>query len=229
MKKRKPLKTSFVVTFSSTAAMLVAATGCDGLVSLVSTSNPPGLYCPTERPATGDACDSSQVPEECVYENQDECGNSITVTCESSQWATDFGGSSCNPPPVLECTPETPAQGDPCFGEGSCTYSDDCGSPITASCPMGTWDVQYEVICNPPAPCEAYDTKDGCGLGPSCRWLEPGCAEGAEVPLPQAGCYPEAPCVDDTECAGLTCQEVYAMPDCGLDTCACEGPTMVCL
>lgn len=221
MKKRKTLRSSFVVTFAGTASLAAAAAGCDTMII----TNPPPTACPDLVPASGEACDLAEVDPECIY--QDECGNDVTATCDGSDWTVEYT-TSCNPPPVLSCPADLPLQGDPCWGEGSCTY-DACGGPVTVTCPVDQYELQYASTCNPPPPCEGYTTVEGCTTDPTCRWLVPGCADSTQTPLPAEGCFPIAPCVDDTECAGLTCTEVMMLPPCEGDGCACGAPTSVCL
>jgi hypothetical protein len=83
--------------------------------------------------------------------------------------------------------------------------------------------------------CAAKDTAADCQSAAGCRWLEPGCAEGDETPLPgdAAGCYPAEPCgvanCPDTR----ACREVIVNPCVpNADGVACDacGETLaVCL
>lgn len=227
MKKRKPLKTSFVVTFAGTASMAVAATGC---FTDTITNPPPAASCPAELPAYGADCEAFDVPVEgCVFESADECGNDVTATCVDGAWELQYEGT-CNPP-MVTCPETRPTHGDPCEdGVGTCEYPDVCSWPIVATCQSSTWDVQIPPTCNPP-PCNSNETAEVCGADVRCRWLTPGCADEGGVALAQEGCFPATPCADDTEClAPLTCQEVVVLPPCeDGDTCTCAAPTKVCL
>lgn len=150
--KKRSLKAPFVVTFASSAAVL-AGPGC----SSEFTSNPPPTtgICPDTPPNSGEACSSPGLS--CSY---DPCV-SPSFTCSSNgAWEADYV-VSCNPPPVLECPQTIPMHGEAsCFGEGTCDYTDECGLPITASCPGGTWEVMSQGTCNPPAPCDLFGTAD---------------------------------------------------------------------
>ncbi|MBK8258322.1 MAG: hypothetical protein IPK82_37345 [Polyangiaceae bacterium] len=213
MKKKKTLKASFVVTVAANAAA-IAAIGCTSEVI----TNPPFVECPAGMPLEGDDCNPDV--GSCSY--SDECGNEMTATCDGGTWAIT-SASSCNPPPVLECPATIPVSGDTCFGEGECQYTDECGLPVTATCPGSAWEVVYAGTCNPPPPCNAWTTETDCTAFPDCVWHEPGCGDPASIPsLPAAGCFSAIPCKDDLNCTVGTCNQVMVLPSCvemGCDAC----------
>lgn len=280
MKKRKPLKPSFVVTVAAgTAALATAgcfgeiitnpppadcpdAESCDppllrcpisppaegadcgpgegscsykdecGQTNLIAscgeggweleytggTCNPPPVECPETAPKQGGACQPGY--GSCTY--VDECGQVyLTATCGGAGWEVEHGGVSCNPP-AIECPETVPSHGASCDGWGYCEYSDECGSPVTATCGDYTWEVKYEGTCNPPPPCE-YLGQEACGYDPACVWHTPGCGDPGSIPaLPQAGCFSVTPCETDADCPIGTCQQVMVTPDCvdeGCDAC----------
>ncbi|AUX33776.1 MULTISPECIES: hypothetical protein [Sorangium] len=282
-KKRKVLRTPFVVTVAAAASFAgaVALPGCDPTVQDGScpaerpaegsscdaddvsctypgtcgddtfrftcedgawqmgvdpTCNPPPPACPEERPEAGSSCTAGGLS--CSY--LDDCDNPIDYTCMGGAW--QMGPEmSCNPPPPPECPEATPEDGAPCEGAiGTCGYMmpTGCGPmPIDAACVLegDTWRWQvHEIFCNPPPPehCLAAATAEACaGLGPTCQWLVPGCADGDGAPaLPAAGCFPSLPCESDDACpAGTLCQEVVVNPcvaaSPGGVTCAACGST----
>lgn len=222
--KKRSLKASFVVTFTGSAAVL-AAPGCYADV----TSNPPPVVdtCPNVAPNSGDACASPGLS--CPY---DPC-ESPSFTCSSEgAWEADYV-VSCNPPPVLQCPEAIPTHGDAsCFGEGTCSYTDECALPVTATCPGGTWEVVYQGTCNPPAPCDLFGTAEDCALAGYCRWFTPGCGDPESIPaLPEAGCYPLEACVGDADCSpGSACKQVMVTPDCVPEGCnSCGQAVSLCL
>ncbi|KYF83287.1 hypothetical protein BE20_36045 [Sorangium cellulosum] len=274
-KKRKVLRTPFVVTVAAAASFAgaVALPGCDPTVhdgscpeerpeegsscdaddvsctysgvcgddsfrftcvdgawqlGIDPTCNPPPPTCPDERPEAGSSCTAGGLA--CSY--LDDCDNPIDYTCVGGAW--QMGPEmSCNPPPPA-CPEATPEDGAPCAGGlGTCGYMmpTGCGPmPIDAACVLegDTWRWQvHEVFCNPPPPehCLTAATAEACaGLGPTCQWLVPGCADGDGAPaLPAAGCFPSLPCETDAACpAGTLCQEVVVNP-CG--TASGDGAT----
>lgn len=225
-KKKRPLKASFVVTFAGSTAAVLAAPGCFS----TTTTNPPYISdgtCPESIPLSGDPCASPGLS--CSY--SDPCES--PMTCNSAGvWEADYV-VSCNPPPVLECPATIPIHGEAsCFGEGTCNYTDECGLPVTATCPGATWEVSFQGTCNPPAPCDLFGTTEECSGSGYCRWLTPGCADPGSVPPPlaQAGCYPLEGCVDNADCVGNTCQTVIVTPSCVPDGCdACGEAVSLCL
>jgi hypothetical protein len=95
--------------------------------------------------------------------------------CESSvKDDTDGNGGndpceveSCNPP-VVECPNGIPGQGTPCdWDVDTCSYTDECGSPVEASCVDGEWNVEI-ATCNPPPPgeCPANPPAEGDDCDP---------------------------------------------------------------
>jgi hypothetical protein len=104
---------------------------------------PEGI-CPASPPRTGELC---LVPEgtTCAFA---ACGTAI-ATCHRGVWA--YAG---NPPPRPSCDPNPPASESacpPCWPpEVSCRYgSEDCSDPdasanrTVASCPSGTWVLEF--------------------------------------------------------------------------------------
>ncbi len=226
MNKRKTLRASFVFSLAGTASLAMAAPGCfDG----ATTNPPPAPSCPDDTPAPGTECEAEWVPSECIYPSKNECDGYLSATCVDAVWQIEYKGD-CAPEPVV-CPEAAPITGAVCEGVGTCEYSDDCGQAITATCQSVEWDTQYPPFsCNPPPPCQTYDTAAGCVTDPTCRWLIPGCAEGTDTALPQEGCYPATPCIDDMGCnPGSTCQQVVVLPPCEADGCACAAPAKVCL
>ena len=209
MKKRKPLQTSFVVTFAGTAGLLAFAPGCNGDII----TNPPFeevTQCPESAPSDGSECDATTVPESCKYDGGD-CGATLIARCEGSEWNVQSEDVfSCNPPPPLSCPEIMPAEGDGCFGEGSCEYESGCGDVFVMSCPVD--EFVFDSIpppCNPPPLLECPET------------------------VPQAGgaCFGEGSCEYTDECGQpiiVTCPEgVYDVkfnvscnppPPCGIWT-----------
>lgn len=223
MKKRKTLRASFVVTLAGTASMAIAAPGC---IYGGTTNPPPTSYCPETTPSAGSSCDPDETGPECLYHN-DQCGD-VIASCIDATWQVDYG--TCEVAWVV-CPDVAPITEGTCEGEGTCEYSDECGQTITATCLSVRWDTQYPAFsCNGPPPCQTKDTAEGCATDPTCRWLTPGCAEGFDTALPQEGCYPATPCIDDMGCnLSSTCQEVVVLPPCEADGCPCAAPTKVCL
>ncbi|WP_437720021.1 hypothetical protein [Sorangium sp. So ce861] len=189
----------------------------------MSCNPPPPPECPETFPETGSAC--WQIGASCAYGNPPDCPDPTIVTCgEDGTWSVTVA-VSCNPPPPA-CPEATPEDGAPCAGGiGTCGYTmpTGCGPmPIDAECVLegDTWRWQvHEIFCNPPPPehCLTAATGEECaGLGPTCQWLVPGCADGDGAPaLPAVGCFPSLPCETDDACpAGTLCQEVVVNP-CG--------------
>lgn len=116
MKKKKVLKTSFVVTFAGTAAALMAP-ACGPSVT-----NPPSVACPELLPTDGDPCDPGVGG--CVY--PDECGNNIEAICDGdSTWTVTYPGT-CNPP--APCSAYT--TGEICAQDPACVWLvPGCGDP----------------------------------------------------------------------------------------------------
>jgi hypothetical protein len=144
-------------------------------------------------------------------------------------------GTVVTNPPIPFCPDTVPQTGQDCEPDSApvegCTYQDECGLDIEASClPDGSWEVLYAGTCNPPAACSAYSDPDSCATDPSCRWLAPGCGDPAGIPaLAAAGCFDITPCVDDTSCASGTCQQVMVVPSCVEQGCdSCGEATTVC-
>ncbi|WP_437595335.1 hypothetical protein WMF28_22630 [Sorangium sp. So ce590] len=233
-KKRKVLRAPFIVTVAAAASLAgaVALPGCDPTVQ--------GGSCPEEMPERGSSCDADDLS--CDY--IDSCDNPIDFRCVDGAWQVE-DEMSCNPPPPA-CPEEMPANGAPCDGGiGTCGYEmiTGCGPmPIDAACVLedDTWRWQvHEIFCNPPPPdqCLTAATANECaGLGPTCQWLVPGCAEGSGTPaLPAVGCFPSLPCEADEACpSGTLCQEVVvnpcvaSSPD-GATCAACGATEHVCV
>ncbi len=224
MKKRKPLKPSFVVTVAA-GTVAFATSGCFGEV----TTNPPYVEpeCPEALPSAGSPCE-----EEMTCEYDSECGP-LETTCEEGKWSAAREPLSCNPPPI-ECPETEPAEGGDCtpgWGGNVCYYTDECGQTyLEATCGEAGWALEYVGgTCNPPAPCE-YLGVDGCGFDPTCVWHTPGCGDETIPALPQAGCFTATGCATDADCLVGTCQQVMVTPDCVEEGCAaCGVAVMLCV
>ncbi|WP_437961700.1 hypothetical protein WME76_20050 [Sorangium sp. So ce119] len=188
----------------------------------MSCNPPPPPACPEEMPERRSSCDADDLS--CSY--IDGCDNPIGYRCAEGAWRVE-SEVSCNPPPPA-CPESLPTTGSACelLGE-SCSYAGppDCPEPTVVTCGAdGTWSVTIAVSCNPPPPppppppgdCLTAATGEECaGLGPTCQWLVPGCAEGTGTPaLAAVGCFPSLPCGEvDAACpAGTRCQEVVVNP-----------------
>ncbi len=248
--KRRAPRAPFIVTVTAaTTAMALALPGCGTTVTSGGEDPPtdpdcPAGYacnppptpseCPESTPAQDSACDAPGM--ECEYPDPD-CEYSATfATCENGAWQVGWTGGSCNPP--APCPAEIPANGDACgWEEPICTYTVDTGCgpmDVPATCENGAWSVAIP-ICNPPPPevCFQMTTEADCdGMGPTCRWLVPGCADPASPPpaLAQAGCFPSYDCTDSVECPAGTACEQRAYDPCYNDVCdACGSAAMLCV
>jgi hypothetical protein len=162
-KTRTSFKRAVVATISLAAPLAPLACG-----STVTTSNPPGPECPAETPASGSACAGGL---SCFYPSPDGCDDR-EATCVDGVWQVGWGGSTCNPPPPPWCPELLPAHGESCYGPIDCTYQDECGQNVTASCggESATWTVNDVVSCNPPPPCPAElpENNSLCDFETSC-------------------------------------------------------------
>lgn len=236
MKKRKPLKPSFVVTIAAGTAALAAA-GCLGEIITnpppadcpeSEPCDPPSVECPESPPAKGAACEPGE--GSCSYKGS--CDEAYVIaTCGAAGWELKYGGGSCNPP-FVEC-PETPPQkGGACAsGYGSCDYYDECGYVyLTATCGAGGWEVEYLVgTCNPPPvdcpgtvpwdgdPCEGWGS---CEYDVDCGQVDVATCNGGTWEVQYAPtCNPPPPCTyfSKSECeSDSTC--VWHTPGCGDET-----------
>jgi hypothetical protein len=168
MRKRRPLRPGFVVTFGAAAAV---ATACGGtIVDPFSeppiSRNPPGPQqgdsgpteggggCPAEPPLVGTSCTvTTEAPVmDCAYFVA--CGNEIF---ECSRDQVTSGWTLFMPLPKPTCPASIPVSGDPCpcFDPGtSCEYpASDCnGQKQTeeAVCQSGGFWQTEIATCNPP-------------------------------------------------------------------------------
>ncbi len=189
-----------------------------------------GGVCPAELPPDGGLCTPDGLF--CKYEDLSAC-LVADASCSDGRWLVTYYDVECNPPP---CPSDTPLHDTPCetsFEGLSCWYESSWPCPgidIEASCQQGAWQVP-EPLCNPPPPdyCNTIQSDAECdNTGGYCRWREPGCGPN---PLPQAGCFPAASCLDTP---GL-CQPEQACTPVSIDPCwnldcgQCHEPTAVCL
>lgn len=219
--KRKAPRAPFIVTV---AAILLP--GCGPAV----TSNPPFLDCPDAPPAAGDACDAGLTCSYLPCEEEYVCN-------DSGQWESVI--VSCNPPPPAECPESIPLQNDNCPEEGmSCTYPDECGGELTATCAgfgdLPQWDVDIAPPCNPPAcPAELPNQGDACavpdqlcsyevdiGCGP--QTMTATCDGGAWLIDSGPTCNPPPP----SPCSGLNEAECGADATCRWLTPGCSEPPL---
>jgi hypothetical protein len=168
MRKRRPLRPGFVVTFGAAAV----ATACGGTVVDPSPGQPGGMNppvpdqgdsgsteggggCPAEPPVVGTSCtDNGEGPLiHCTYFLS--CGNE---TFECSRDPVMRGWRLFSPLPQPACPASMPVSGDPCpcFDSGThCAYpAPDCnGQKQTedAVCQSGGFWQTEIATCNPPA------------------------------------------------------------------------------
>ncbi|MBL8739617.1 MAG: hypothetical protein JNK04_00940 [Myxococcales bacterium] len=207
------------------------------VVDIGSCNPPPPGDCPAQVPAAGDPCD----PEVGSCQYADDCGQTITASCNGATWEVD-PVSSCNPPPPCPIT--LPAEGDPCeLTPGGtprgCTYDVEtaCG-PATATAECVEVEEQGLVWlvtappCTPPEPsCFDYTNAGVCEADSTCRWLVPGCG-GKGDPGFAAGCFPALECTvgPSDNCGELEECVTLNHDPCWNSSCgACGSDTNVCL
>lgn len=227
-------------TYSDGCGSPITATCAGGVwsVSYEGTCNPPPPQeCPLSVPSATEYCWEPGFT--CTY--TDECGQTITATCDGSVFQVSWPPLSCNPPPPVECPLDPPTAGAGCAPDVAaytCDYVVDtaCGpTPLSATCDLDasglwSWSISAET-CTPATPqCALYASAGACELDTTCRWLEPAsCPPSPESPLAPAGCFPVADCTAADCAAGTTCVEVLVNP-CWDSLCdACAAPANVCL
>lgn len=185
MKKRPPLRPSFVVTLAATTAL-----GCGASVSV----NPPQVTddvpvadrpptdtpvvietdvrraCPSTLPVADSSCTPGVDPEVCTdaTRTQPGCppGIGVSVRCDPSTRRWQPLPTTCNPPPPVQC-PSARPENDAACPTGTylttplrCSY-DRCGEHYSteASCdgPTARWRV-LRSSCNPPFPDAGFGT-----------------------------------------------------------------------
>jgi hypothetical protein len=155
MRTKKTLKSAFVVTVA-TGAALVAGAGCQN--QIIGGDEAPITGCPETLPAHRGGCDA---PGQCTY--VDECGFPLVASCDGEGFWSIEAQISCNPPPPdpppdpppATCPTTQPTPGTACYDSTLyCTYGEGefgCPGPEAVCLPDGTWEV-YETSCNPPPP-----------------------------------------------------------------------------
>lgn len=183
----------------------------------------PEPTCPSDQPTYGSSCEV--LGQLCEYYSDDDCGYGSTAECTEEGWIVYE--LLCSPPP--ECPEEAPIAGTSCAGWDyayDCYYTtvSDCGDvTLWAYCDFEQgWSVVPDSFCEP---CGYHDAS-GCEADPACRWAVPGCGD---LPLPEAGCFPEAGCTEtgcplDESCTTVTIDPCWAS-ECD----ACGAPFDVCL
>jgi len=142
----------------------------------------------------------------------------VTVSLGVALGAGGCGGQIISNPPLPNCPESTPSYGSSCGAvDGTCMYSDECGSPITATCKAGTWDVQYEGTCNPPPPEECpldppwsgtcWDASLTCEYQDACgQWFSFSCNGTTWIAgEPPFSCNPPPPCPGEIPIEGSEC------------------------
>jgi len=132
-----------------------------------------------------------------------------------SEISCDDPNVACNPP-IVDCPAAVPTSGDSCDSDvGSCSYTDDCGSDVTATCD-GTWSIEI-ASCNPPPPgdCPEQIPSFGEECDPAvgdCQYLDEceqpitASCNGATWEIEEGGsCNPPAPCPTELPAEGSVC------------------------
>lgn len=139
----------------------------------------------------------------------------VTVSMAASGAAGCY--STSNPPPPGECPGAQPISGEPCTAGSDCSFSDECGNEVIATCVDDFWQVEWTGTCNPPPPecpaalplegepcdepAECFYT-DACGndINASCDGFE------FTVSEPIESCNPPPPCPLELPDEGSACE-----------------------
>lgn len=183
MKRRSPLRPSFVITLAATSAL-----GCGASVTINASDVPDDgavrdeavvgdrpvvvetdvrRACPSTLPTAGTVCTPGVDPETCTdpARTMPGCPSGVgtTVRCDPALGRWQELPVFCNPPPPAQCPPATPTGGSPCppgtylSTPMRCAYGNCDGVPtIQATCegPSARW-VVLQSSCNPPPPIDA--------------------------------------------------------------------------
>lgn len=182
--------------------------------------------CPASMPDQGVSCPRDGLA--CKYPAATSY-NCVDARCIEGAWQI----SSCPQPPP-PCPSAPPQAGGGCTngpgGPTQCSY--DVGACVQQwQCGPAGWGKIGE-SCDEPAPptCMARLDEPTCAEDLGCRWLWPGCADGMQTKLGQAGCFDAKDCEKDSDCPGdgATCKTVVTDPCHDKPCAACGQESRIC-